>query len=453
MCLTCLWRETPLVPQTSSRRPPAPKQLPPPSEGGIDRLTGLADRHALLESASRALAGGRGHVAVLCLDIERLRGVNEAMGMQAGDRVLAAFAERLTGVVRHADVAARIGGDEFALCCSGLMQRSEGPELATRVVVEVERVYQIDGRDLPLRVSVGMAIGAPGECTADDLLRDAGAAMYAAKAQGGGIVAFSEQHRQSGADRFELETALHGAVERQDFSLHYQPIVTLPALRVTGVEALIRWNTAERGWIPPAEFIPVAEQNGLILPIGHWVMHTAADQLERWSAAGHDLGMSLNLSARQLADPALPFEVSQLAGRRSVNPGRLTLEVTETTVMENLEVAVSVMRILHELGVRLAIDDFGTGYASLTQLRHIPADELKLDRSFSSDLADDRRERALVRAAIEMAHALEMEVVAEGVETAAQLEILRELGCDTVQGYYLARPAPPESVQLTLAAA
>jgi diguanylate cyclase (GGDEF)-like protein len=417
----------------------------------VDPLTGLVGRDAVLDRTTVALHRSPSIVAVLYLDIEGLRGINEAMGFHAGDDVVRTLAQRLRAVIRHNDTAARLGGDEFAMVCSGLIDGDEAAGLATRVATEVERVYEIDSRALPLRVSIGMATGAGAGCTADDLLREASAAMYAAKSQGGGVIVYSDDLRRKSAERFELEAAIHVALKQQEFSLHFQPIVALPSLMVIGTEALIRWQTDER-WIPPAEFIPVAEQSGLIVTIGHWVMHAAADQLQRWQNQGHRLSMNLNLSARQLADAALPDMVGELIDSSGVGGEALTFEVTETTVMRHLEIAVPVMGILRDLGVRLAIDDFGTGHASLTQLKTIPADELKLDRSFIIDLAEDRRERALVRAAIEMAHALELQVVAEGVETEAQLDILRELGCDTVQGYYLARPAPAHLVQLQLPA-
>ena len=432
----------------------AAASIPTTSRDGrsLDGLTGLAGRDAVLDDATMALRTRPGHVAILYLDIEGLRGINEAMGIQAGDSVVASFAQRLGTVIRHDDTAARLGGDEFALVCSGISDGVEAQSLADRVAVEVERAYEIDGRTLPLRVSIGMAVGGPGDCTADELLRDASAAMYEAKSQGGGVIVFSEDLKRTSAERFELETAIHTALEKAEFTLHYQPLVALPAMRVTGTEALIRWHSGER-WIPPGEFIPVAEQSGLIVTIGHWVMSAAANQLREWREQGHHISMSLNLSARQIADAALPYEVSQLIEGCGLHAENLTFEVTETTVMQHLEVAIPVMRILRDLGVRLAVDDFGTGHASLTQLKHIPADELKLDRTFIIDLADDKRERALVRAAIEMAHALELEVVAEGVETRDQLDILLELGCDAAQGYYLARPAPADQVRLDATAA
>jgi diguanylate cyclase (GGDEF)-like protein len=436
------------VPQRPGGRLAA-ASLPITSRDGraLDGLTGLAGRDAVLDDATMALRTRPGHIAILYLDIEGLRGINDAMGIAAGDSVVAAFAQRLSGMIRHDDTAARLGGDEFALVCSGLTDDFEAERLAKRVATEVERAYEVDGRSLPLRVSIGMAVGSRGTCTADELLRDASAAMYAAKAQSGGVIVFSEELKRTSAERFEMEAAIHQALEQEQFTLHYQPLVSLPGMRVIGTEALLRWRSGDR-WIPPGEFIPVAEQSGLIVTIGHWVMSAAANQLRQWHAEGHDLSMSLNLSAKQLADAALPYEVSQLIETCSIHAGALTLEVTETTVMQHLEVAIPVMRILRDLGVRLAIDDFGTGHASLTQLKNIPADELKLDRTFIIDLADDKRERALVRAAIEMAHALELEVVAEGVETKDQLDILLELGCDTVQGYFLARPAPADQVRL-----
>lgn len=422
-----------------------------PAELVADPLTGLGDRDHFLARASAALDSGRGLKAVLLLDVDGLRRINEALGSSAGDEVLEALAQRLTAASRKDDAVARVGGDEFAVLLSGLSEIEEARVLATRLAWAVEHEYRTAGQKVPLRISMGVAVGTPQERSAEKLLSNAETAMYAAKSAGESrVVMYSDELREQSAHRFALESALRRAVDRSAFELWYQPQVALPSRRVIATEALLRWNDDQRGWLPPADFIPIAEDTGLIVPLGHWVMDRATTQLAEWLRRRHHVGMSVNVSARQLADPDFIFQVRDLLTSSGVPPASITLEITESQVMRNLDITLPAMLTLREFGVRLSIDDFGTGYASLTQLKNIPAHELKLDRSFIVALEDDPRDRGVIQGAVQLAHALGLTVVAEGVETVAQLNFLSEVGCDALQGFLLGRPQPPDELSVTL---
>jgi EAL domain-containing protein (putative c-di-GMP-specific phosphodiesterase class I) len=365
--------------------------------------------------------------------------------------VLEALAQRLVAASRKDDIVARIGGDEFAVLLGGLGEDDEARVLATRLAWAVEHEYRAGGHRIPLHVSMGVVVGHTDDRSAEKLLNDAETAMYAAKSgTDERLVVYSDDLREQAAHRFALESALRRAVDRNAFELVYQPQVALPSRKVIATEALIRWYDEQRGWMAPNDFIPIAEDTGLIVPLGHWVIDKATSQLATWQRAGHQLNMSINVSARQLADPDFIFQVRDLLMSSGVPPSSVTLELTESQVMRNLDVTLPAMLTLRNFGVRLSIDDFGTGYASLTQLKNIPADELKLDRSFIIALEDDPRDRGVVEGAVHLAHALGLTVVAEGVETIAQLNFLSNVGCDALQGFLLGRPQGPDEVSETL---
>lgn len=418
-----------------------------------DNLTGLGGRDFILEATSRALESASGLTALVVLDIDGLRNVNDVLGVDAGDAIVSELSRRLSDSVNPGDSVARTGGDEFVVLCTNVKDAEEANTRVMRVSWSAARSYAVKGREVRLTISLGVAIAGPGGFTAEGLLADAGVALLTAKSGGGGrAVTFTDDLRLKSQERFEIQADLRAALENQEFQLYYQGQVALPGLQIFGAEALLRWNHGKRGWVSPADFVPVAEDSGLIIPLGHWVMRSAAAQLAEWNAAGREMEVSINIAAAQLAQPDLLFQVRDVIAETGIKPHCLTLEVTESQVMRHLDIALPVMGSLRTLGVRLSIDDFGTGYASLTQLRQIPADELKLDRSFIVNLAEESRDRAIVTAAINMAHALDLKVVAEGVETQEQFALLQEMGCDVIQGFLLTRPVPadqmPETVSL-----
>lgn len=417
----------------------------------LDPLTGLGDRNFFLQRATSMLAHGPGRTAVLLMDVEGLRMVNQNLGAAAGDEVLATLAQRLVAASRKEDVVARVGGDEFAVLLSGLSDEDEARVLATRLGWAVEHEYHAAGQRVPLRVAIGVAVAGPRDASPTKLLGDAETAMYAAKSSAEErLVVFTDELRARSAHRFALESELRRAVDREGFELHYQPQVSLPDRRIVAAEALLRWDHPQHGWMPPAEFIPIAEDTGLIVPIGHWVIQRATGQLADWQRAGYEVTMSVNVSARQFADPDFMFQVRDLLTSTGVAANSLTLEITESQVMHNLEITQPAMTTLRSFGCRLSIDDFGSGYASLNQLKNIPADELKLDRSFIVGLEHDERDRGVIQGAVQLAHSLGMLVVAEGVETVAQLNFLSDVGCDALQGFLLGRPQPADEVALAL---
>jgi diguanylate cyclase (GGDEF)-like protein len=408
----------------------------------VSQTLPAADSAAFLDAARGAITDAEGCVAVVLVDVEGLRRINDALGRPAGDAILAGVHDRLLEAARDVDVVGRVGGDEFAVLFSGFSNPEDATSVTTRLTWAVERANSVDGQPVAVRVACGLVVAPAEGADAERLLDDAGAALYSAKSQDQRVVVYSDELRRSSARRYAVRAALTNALDRNAFHLHYQRLFDFASLEAVGVEALLRWDDPGLGPVSPVDFIPVAEETGLIVPLGHWVLRTAAAQVAKWG----DIGVSVNVSARQLAEPDLIFQVHDVLRETGIRPDRLTLEITESQVMRNLDIAIPAMSTLRGFGVRLSIDDFGTGYSSLTHLKRIPADELKLDRGFVSDLPGDERDRAVVRGVVELAHALGMHTVAEGVETQEQLDVLRELGCDIAQGFLLARPAAPDQV-------
>jgi diguanylate cyclase (GGDEF)-like protein/PAS domain S-box-containing protein len=413
-----------------------------------DSLTGLPNRRLLIDRVEQALARNTragAHVAVLLLDLDRFKLVNDSWGHSAGDRVLVAVAERLCQAVRSADTVARFGGDEFVVVREGVGGAWEAARFGERLVQAVAGALPVEGEEVFVTASLGIAVGGA-EDTAEALLRDADAAMYSAKERGRGRVElFDADARVRAESRLVAEAALRRALEREEFVVLYQPIISLADDRVVGAEALVRWDVPGQDRVSPTEFIPLAEETGLIVPLGQWVLDEACDQWRRWQGAGVDVGMlSVNLSARQLSAGSFATSVSNAIRRNKLVPSSLSFEITENVLMEDVEFSIESLVGLKALGVRLAVDDFGTGYSSLAYLKRLPLDSLKIDRAFVDGLGTDRNDSAIVAAVVAVAGALGLGVTAEGVETDRQLDELRRLGCDYAQGYRFARPLPAD---------
>jgi diguanylate cyclase (GGDEF)-like protein len=418
-----------------------------------DPLTGLANRTVVLDRLGELLAPtaavDRRGLAVLFVDLDRFKLVNDSLGHDIGDEVLVATAERLRHCVRPGDLVGRLAGDEFVVLCNGLAGEVDALGLADRICREIAAPIRAKGRDIVVTASIGIARGADG-VTADQLLRDADVAMYQAKERGRDRTAlFGKSMRAKLVERVELEHALRRAIVRDEFRLHYQPTMSLATGRPILVEALLRWEHPQRGLVPPDQFIPVAEDTRLIVPIGAWALREACREVASWRRASPDLAdmhVSVNLSACQFGDDHLLDLVAGALEESGLEPSALWLEITETAVMDEVETTIRTLSALKALGVQLSIDDFGTGYSSLSYLKRFPVDVLKIDRSFVDGMGTDTEDEAIVTAVVRMAQALGKGVVAEGIENARQLVGLSELGCDAGQGYYFSKPQPPAVV-------
>ncbi|MBM7807954.1 diguanylate cyclase (GGDEF)-like protein [Geodermatophilus bullaregiensis] len=412
-------------------------------QGLRDPLTGLANRTLVHETTERLLARRGGAVSVLFLDLDDFKDVNDTRGHAAGDQLLTTVSERLQACTRSGDEVARLGGDEFAIVVDG------GAEVATaigeRVLAALAEPVLVGGRPLTVHVSIGVADSATaGDRRAGTLLRNADLAMYQAKSQGKNrLVRYAPGMAQAAEDKATLAADLVAATAAGQLAVHYQPTVALADGRTTGYEALLRWHHPGRGMVPPVEFIPMAEESGHIVEIGRWVLEQAVRQAAVWTAeSGRPVGMAVNLSPRQLVDDDVVGLVDAVLARHGLPAGQLTLEVTEGVLLRDVDQVVDQLRDLRGLGVRIAIDDFGTGYSSLSYLRRLPADIVKIDRSFVQDLGSEGRSTTLVASIIELARSLQLEVVAEGVETQEQHAVLGDLACSHAQGYLFGRPQP-----------
>jgi diguanylate cyclase (GGDEF)-like protein len=385
---------------------------------------------------------------VLFLDLDRFKGVNDTLGHPMGDELLKMVAARLRHCVRDIDTVARVGGDEFAIIQTGIEEPLDTATLARRIGEAVRAPYDLAGHAVVVDTSIGIAMSPNDGTEPDGLLKAADMALYGAKADGRGTYRFFEAAMDMRMKaRRELEIALRRALAAGQFELHYQPLVNVDDKRITGCEALLRWNHPERGMIPPAEFIPVAEEIGLIVPLGEWVLRKACLDAASWP---DDIKVAVNLSPIQVTSQNLvPIVISALAAA-GLPARRLEVEITESVLMHNTETNTATLHRLRELGVHISMDDFGTGYSSLSYLRKFPFDKIKIDRSFISGLPGDNESIAIVRAVAGLAANLNMTATAEGVETAEQLETIRALGCGEMQGYLFSRPVPLSDIMRLL---
>jgi diguanylate cyclase (GGDEF)-like protein len=424
-----------------------------------DPLTDLANRALFRDRLKHALVRSRRHgkeVAVLFLDLDDFKTVNDTLGHGSGDELLVAVAKRLSGCLRPSDTVARPGGDEFAILLEDLDDQVEPVRAAERLLKVFGKPFEVGDQTVFVRASVGIATTPSAGETAEEIVRNADIAMYTAKAQGKGMYELFESGMHGAVvERMQLENDLRQALEREELHLEYQPIVSLRTWRLTGVEALLRWRHPERGLVPPMEFIPVAERSGMILPLGRWVLETAARQTRRWQErhrSSPPLELSVNLSARQLREPGFTAEVAEAVRESGLHPSTLVLEITESVLIDDADEVSARLDELRTMGAKIAIDDFGTGYSALSYLRRFKLDALKIDRAFVADLTPGSQASALASAIVAMGHNLGLRTVAEGIETAEQLAELRAMGCDLAQGYYFARPVPADELERMLGA-
>jgi diguanylate cyclase (GGDEF)-like protein len=421
-----------------------------------DALTELPNRVALLEALDEALVRNKAkdrRVGLVLLNLDHFKVVNDSLGHDVGDRLLTVVAQRAQKLMRGGDMLARVGGDELAIVCNS----ARGPEdvlaLGERVRQAFDAPFRVDGRELYLTASVGVVVSEGTDDAAIRMLRDAEVAKYEAKQRGRGcgcVVLFAEPMRERAVARLETEVSLRRALLRNEFRVLYQPVVRFDSSEVIGFEALLRWEHPERGLMLPIDFLSVAEDTGLIVPIGAWVLREACTQAAIWAveAAGQPpLSVSVNLSARQLGDPGLLDTVDRALTASGLDPSLLVLEITESMLMEDSDGAVAVLQALTDRGVKIGIDDFGTGQSSLGYLKALPVHTLKIDRSFTDGLGTDPEDSAIVSTVVHLGHALGIIVTAEGIETPVQLSELQALGCDLGQGFYFALPQPSEVVR------
>ncbi|GAO34713.1 hypothetical protein SCT_0093 [Sulfuricella sp. T08] len=410
-----------------------------------DPLTGLPNRIAIDEILAREIARnrrGQEHSAILYLDLDKFKDINDNLGHSSGDRLLERVALRIRTILREEDVLARLGGDEFLILLPN--SNADKSSLVAKRLIEVFGApFSVSGQDILISTSIGICIFPDNGDDCSSLLQNADAAMYEAKRQGRNRFVFyrgelGEHIRQ----RLQLQHDFLRALKLQEFYLHYQPLVDLTSGKIVGAEALVRWMDPQRGLRNPAEFIPFAEESGVILPLGEWVLKTACREAKSWANQGYDIHVAVNLSARQFQDPDLFSKISNALSEAELPPAKLELEITESASMQDPEASILVMDKLKSIGIRIAIDDFGTGYSSLAYLKRIPADIIKIDRSFVNGIHNDQDDLAIVRAILALGSSLDKRCLAEGIETAENFEILNNLGCHFGQGYWMCKPIP-----------
>jgi diguanylate cyclase (GGDEF)-like protein len=427
------------------------------SEAYHDSLTGLASRALFLERLDHGLARARRlgtRLAVLFVDLDRFKMVNDSLGHAAGDALLVGVADRLRLCLRTGDMAARFGGDEFAVVLEDLEGLDDAEVVARQIITVLQQSFLIHEKEVFINASIGITFNPEPGAAGEDLIRTADLAMYQAKRNGKGRYEIFEPAMQARLiSTLDTEAHLRRAVERDEFVLHYQPIVDLADGRIDGVEALLRWRHPERGLVAPLHFVPLAEETGLIVPIGLWVLREACRQVGAWNAArrhGLPLAVNVNLSARQLQQPGLPDVLAEILAATALDPACLVLEITESLLLHDTETTMSRLEQMKALGLRLALDDFGTGYSSLSYLRRFPIDIIKIDKSFVNQIAGGPEASRLARAIIQLGQTMHLDTVAEGIESAEQIAELRNAGCRRGQGYFFAEPLDHDGIQALL---
>lgn len=417
-----------------------------------DALTGLPNRQLFFERLNTALSAGDGaHFAVMVVDLDRFKLINDSLGHSAGDELLREVAHRLTAALRKGDTIARMGGDEFLVLARGVADPEEAARVAAKVVEALQAPLSLRKLEVRTSPSIGVSLFPRDSREAAGLVARADEAMYSAKRRGGATFqCFAAEMSTFARERLQLESELTRALSLRQFELHYQPRVDVESGRISSVEALIRWRHPKRGYVPPQNFIPIAEETGLILPIGEWVLREACRQARLWQQSGLHLRVAVNLSAVQFRQADLTSVISAALAAQQLPAKLLELELTESAVMCNAESSVAILEQLSRMGVVVAVDDFGTGYSNMSYLLRFPIDRLKVDASFVRGMTQDSNSMLIVKAIISLAHSLQMKVIAEGVETLAHLELLRSLGCDQCQGFLFGRPAPARVIEAEL---
>lgn len=423
-----------------------------------DPLTNLPNRTLLMERLEQNIKKIQREdnylFAVLFLDLDRFKIINDSLGHQIGDLLLIAIAQKLTSIVRETDTIARLGGDEFIALLEPISQIKDAIDIVERIIKELQLPFFLEDRQVFTSASIGIVLGSPKYIQGDDLLRDADIAMYRAKSQGKNRYEMFDQEMYNHAlARHKMENNLHHALDRQEFKVYYQPIIALETKTIVGFEALLRWQHPEQGLISPGKFLSIAEETGLIKPIGEWILYSACQQMALWQASishASQLKISVNLSVKQLQDPNFWKIVKRILAQTGLEGKVLQLELTESMLMENLEVLSTLLWQLRNEGIELSIDDFGTGYSSLSYLHHLPIDHLKIDRSFIKSIGEKKDGRNIVATIINLAHQMNMNTIAEGIESQEQLNRLEYLGCDKVQGYLFSKPVSPDKATALL---
>jgi diguanylate cyclase (GGDEF)-like protein len=422
-----------------------------------DSLTELPNRNFFSKHLSELLENNAldksANFAVLFLDLNRFKNINDSLGHTVGDLLLINVAKRLKSVIRNNDVVARFGGDEFAIVLDNIADIEQVIELAERIQTTLSAPFALSGRRIFSSSSIGIAMSSLGYASAEDILRDADIAMYYAKEHDEGLAVFDQEMHTKAVSLMQTESDLRYALERREFFLTYQPIVELSSAELVGFEALIRWNHPTRGMVPPMEFIPLCEETSLILPITFWVIREACEQMKKWHIMmpqNNLVSVSVNISGKHFAESDLIEQIKQILAETGINPHCLKLEITESEVMANAENVIDMLKQLKALGLQLMIDDFGTGYSSLSYLHRFPTDTLKIDRSFVGKMDESNENCEIVKTILSLADTLNLSVIAEGIETAQQLGLLKDLGCEYGQGYLFSRPLPKNEAEALL---
>lgn len=423
-----------------------------------DALTGLPNRNYFLDTLQgllqKSLESSETNFAVLFLDLKSFKTINDSLGHSLGDRLIKNVAKRLSSMVREDDLVGRFSGDKFGIILTDLLSRDEATGFADRLAKRLAEPYTLDGRQVFTSAKIGIAYGNSKYPEAEDILRDADIAMYYAKDNEENYVIFDQRMHIRAVTRLQLETDLRFAIERSEFELFYQPIIGLDTASLVGFEALVRWNHPQRGLVPPNEFIPVSESTGLIVPMTVKILHAACAQIVKWQNTSQNatpLSVAVNLSGKHFGHPALVEQINTVIAETGIDPSSLKLELTESAVMENAETAILMLKQIKKTGVQISIDDFGTGYSSLSYLHRFPIDLLKVDRSFVSAMEENSENGEIVRTVIALAKALNLKVVAEGIESIHQYHQLKVLGCEYGQGYLFSKPLPVSDIERLLA--